>query len=218
MSEFGSRSNSWTSMWAMVISQAACGRGIEERSHNAGADSDRTLGRCVISRNGAAVQQSPLGRVGKGPAPCRSRDGDDVVAPQVTDGLAGPVHGVGQVGIGVDEQQGQQLVAAGHVPVHGRGHHAQVAGYRTHRQPGGAAIHQLTATEFDDARLDLLPRFLAFAHAASLTQPRSLLLLFGEGCGSVTTRESTALESLKEDARWPRATKNRIGRPEPPTR
>src|SRR5262249_2263530 len=61
------------------------------------------------------------------------------------------------------------------------------------RQPRGAAIHQLAATELDDPRLDLRPRLLALAHAASVAQPRSPLLLFGGGCGSVSYRESTAL-------------------------
>ena len=48
-------------------------------------------------------------------------------------------------------------------------------------------------------RLDLFPRFLAFAHAASLTQPRSPLLLFDVGCGSVLVIESTALNANTAD-------------------
>src|ERR1700759_365770 len=56
---------------------------------------------------------------------------------------------------------------------------------------------QLAAAEFDDLRLQLFPRLLPFAHAASLTQPRSLLLLFGSWCGSVSHNESTALERIR---------------------
>lgn len=49
------------------------------------------------------------------------------------------------------------------------------AGNCPKRQPGRAVIQQLATAEFDNFRLDLFPRIPAFAHAASLTQPRSPL-------------------------------------------
>ena len=121
------------------------------------------------------------------------RDGDDVIAPQFGLGVASPVHGVGQIGIGVDEQQGQQLITTGDVPVHSRGHHAQVASYRAQGQPSCTLIDQLTPTEIDDFFLELLPGVLAFAHAASLAHPRSLLLYLAQGCGTLDIGESSAL-------------------------
>lgn len=52
------------------------------------------------------------------PTANRVRDGEHLVAPHVGASLsAGLVHGVGQLGVGVDEQQGQQLVAAGDMAV-----------------------------------------------------------------------------------------------------
>ena len=123
--------------------------------------------------------------MGNGPASNRMRDGDDVVAPQLGLGVAGPVHAVGEVCIGVHEQQGQQLVAAGHVPIHSRGHHAQVARYRAQGQPGRPVLDQLTPPKAHNFRLELFPGVLALAHTASVAHPRSLLLYLAQGCGTL---------------------------------
>ena len=47
---------------------------------------------------------------------------------QIAEGLARAIHGVGQVRIGVDEQERQEVVAAGHVPVDRRRDQAKLAG------------------------------------------------------------------------------------------
>ena len=154
---------------------------------------DRPLGRCVIAGHRAAVQQRPAGRVGGGPTAGGMRDRDDVVAPHVGHCVAGAIDLVGEVGVGVDEQQRQQLVAAGHIPIDRRRHHAEVAGDGTQRQPGRAVFHQMAPAELDDLRLDPFARVAPLAHRAILTQKRSLLLYFRRRCGTVISTESTAL-------------------------
>ena len=76
-------------------------------------------------------------------------------------------------------------------------------------RPGRAVIHQLAAAELDDLSPRSAPATPGACPLASLTQPRSLLLLFGERCDSVIHHRehcSLVIESGREDAPCPRAT------------
>jgi hypothetical protein len=107
-------------------------------------------------------------------------------------GHACGVDGVGQFGVGVDQQHGQQLVAARDVAVHRRGHHAEVAGDRAHGEPGGAVGRELAACQLDDPSLDAIPRILPLAHRRSVAHVRALLLQSSARRGTLEI-ESTAL-------------------------
>ena len=82
----------------------------------------------------------------------------------------GALDRVGQFGVSIDEQQCQQLIAAGDVPVHGRGHHPQLTRDRAQGQPRCSLADQLVSAQFDDATFDAVAGLLAFAHGPSLTQ------------------------------------------------
>jgi hypothetical protein len=87
----------------------------------------------------------------------------EVVAPSRT--ATGAVHGIGQLGVGVDQQQRQQVVAIGDVPIHRRRHHAQVARHRAKRQGRRALGGQVPAPDLEDLRFDAVPGLLTLAHA-----------------------------------------------------
>ena len=56
--------------------------------------------------------------------------------------------------------------------------HAEVTGDGPDGQTGGALGRQLPAAQRDDLRLDALPRLLALAHPASVTQTENTALDF----------------------------------------
>ena len=127
----------------------------------------------------------------------------------------GGVDGVGQFGVGVHQQQGQQVVAAGDVAVHRRGHHAEVAGDGPQRQAGRPFGDQLPPARLDDLRLDPVPGVLSLAHRPSVAQKRALLLHFSRACGNVLNREHCS--QIKGETDVTTATTNRISSPRPAT-
>ena len=151
---------------------------VEQRADHPGPRGGGDLGGGVITRHRAAVQQRPAGGFGQRPTTHRPRDHRHVGAPAVGGLLPGPFDAVGQVGVRVGEQHREQLVAPGDIAVHRRRHHAEVTGDGPDGQTGGALGRQLPAAQRDDLRLDALPRLLALAHPASVTQTENTALDF----------------------------------------
>lgn len=73
------------------------------------------------------------------------------------DGGERVVDGVGEFGVAVDDEEGEQFVAARDVAVHRRGDDAEVAGDGAQRQGGGAVGGEMFAADPQDVGHRLLP-------------------------------------------------------------
>src|ERR1700733_9778025 len=186
----------------------AAGHRVAQHAHegqrHAGRRSDRRL-RSPVSRDRRTVDQRVLVRVRQRPA------ADRVTGRQPPDpgpragrdrGLGDLPHGV----VGVDDQRGQQVVAAREVAVQRRGHHAELARDCAQRQSLRARLGQLPAGLLRDLARQLgtsaLPRGgagLDWAHLAprhnrdQLIQTRAVLLTARLASCSLILVESSAL-------------------------
>ena len=141
-------------------SQHAVAMGVgddaDDRQRDARRRADRVLRRLVAGHR-RAVQQGVLVRVVDRPRRARPGRRRRSARPASAAGrrrrrlLDGRAEGV----VGLDDQQRQQLVAAGDVAVHRRRHHAELAGHGAQRQRGGAVGRQLVAPGAHDLRRDL---------------------------------------------------------------
>jgi hypothetical protein len=101
--------------------------GVEQRLHHPGAGQDGAFGRGVITGHRTAVEQRPPRRLVDRPLPgCAAHAEQAVAGGRDRDGAC-LVDGTGELGVRVDQQQGEQVVAARDIAVHGGRHHAEVA-------------------------------------------------------------------------------------------
>src|SRR6266542_2658702 len=87
--------------------------------------------RCPVAGHRAAVDQGVLVRVGQGPRPYRPAGGEPPTQHVAAiDSRVGPLDGISERVVRVQDQRGQQVVPAGEVPVQRRGDHAEIPGDR----------------------------------------------------------------------------------------
>ena len=90
-------------------------------------------------------------RMGEGPRSHRAADGHPAVEILRTSHLGfGDLDRVAQTVVGVDDERGQQLVAAREVAVDGGRHHAHLTGDGPERQCRGSVLGELTAGGVED--------------------------------------------------------------------
>ena len=127
-----------------VTSGDPLGDEAEQDADHARARLDGHLGRGGVAGHGAAVEQGVAAGLGDGPGPEGVRRGEQPVGPALVGrGLHRGLDGIRLGTVGVDEQQGEQLVAVGDVAVDRRRHHAEVTGHRAQAQPGGAVLGEV---------------------------------------------------------------------------
>ncbi len=131
----------------------------DESADHPRAGTGRPLGGRVVAGHRAAEQQRIGRRFGQGPRPHGPADRDEP-AP-VGDAVhlrQGSVDGVAQLVVPVDHEQGEQVVAAAHVAVDGRGDHAEVACHGPHGQRRCAVGGEVLAADAGDVLERLGPR------------------------------------------------------------
>ena len=119
--------------------------GQQQPSHSR-AGIGRLLRRRVVARHGGAVDERPLVGVGQRPGAGGTRERRPATA-QIgrIDRIVLALDGVSEPGVGLDDEQGEQFVAPGHVAEQRGRHHPHVASHRTQGEGGGTDLGELTA-------------------------------------------------------------------------
>src|SRR4051812_26029408 len=119
--------------------------GVAEDRAEDDADPDRRrhgVLRRAVAGDGGAVEQRVLVRMGPRPGADGPADGEPSL-PGRGRGVVGLLGGAPERVVALDDQPGQQVVAAGEVPVDRRGRHPQLPGDRPQGERGGAHLGQL---------------------------------------------------------------------------
>jgi deazaflavin-dependent oxidoreductase (nitroreductase family) len=157
----------------------------------------RPLARRLVPRYGTAVEQRIPRGLPDRPLAHGDADREDLGVPGGPGQLGEPrVDDVAELGVRVDDEQRQQLVAARDVSVHRRRHHPEITGDRAERQRGGTVLRQMPPPDLQHppGHVVAAARAGSFGHSRSLAQIESSALDFRGRRGAYSnTCESSAL-------------------------